>query len=75
MWSRVGGDVVDVASLGRAMSSGRADRARVLGATTLVAGVTALDVICARQLAQSRSAGGVQRSFRVVRSVTVNTPG
>jgi len=49
LWARVAGDAVDLASLASAVGSSRA-RTR-LGATIgAVAGVTALDAICARQL-------------------------
>ena len=50
MWSRVAGDVVDLTSLGTAMASRRANRTRLGTATAAVLGVTALDVLCARQL-------------------------
>jgi len=50
MWSRVAGDLVDLTSLGSAMASRRVNRTRLGTATAAVLGVTALDVLCARQL-------------------------
>jgi uncharacterized membrane protein len=48
LWSRVAGDVVDMASLGRAYtSSGNGRRNRAALGMAAVAGVTALDVWCA----------------------------
>jgi hypothetical protein len=52
MWSRVAGDAVDLATLGAAMSSPTTDKGRAMFATAAVLGVTALDVLCARQLSQ-----------------------
>jgi hypothetical protein len=50
VWSRVAGDVVDLGTLGTALTDEDAHRGRVIGALAMVAGVTALDVLCARQL-------------------------
>ena len=48
LWSRVGGDAVDLATLGQAARDERADRRRLMVATMAVVGVTALDVLAAR---------------------------
>jgi uncharacterized membrane protein len=61
LWSRVGGDALDLASLASAARHEVVDRERVGVAAAAVLGVTALDVICARQL----SAGGEQRDQRL----------
>lgn len=50
LWARVAGDVLDLATLGSALVGGR--RRNVLAAMAMVAGVTALDVLCANQLGQ-----------------------
>jgi uncharacterized membrane protein len=50
VWSRVAGDALDLASLGMACTSPDAKRGRITFATANVLAVTALDVICARQL-------------------------
>ncbi|BCA56036.1 Cyclase/dehydrase [Nitrospira sp. KM1] len=52
MWSRVTGDAVDLACLSAALVAPRADRAKVLAATTAVVGTTVLDVLCALQLSR-----------------------
>jgi uncharacterized membrane protein len=55
LWSRVGGDALDLAWLGKTMASSDADRERLGMATAAVAGVTALDVVAARQMSRQRS--------------------
>src|SRR5215217_4981035 len=52
LWSRVGGDAIDLACLGAAFFSPQAERSRVLTAGAAVAGVTVLDVLCAQQLSR-----------------------
>jgi uncharacterized membrane protein len=70
LWSRVAGDAIDLALLGLATRSRRADLPRLAGAAAAVAGVTALDIIAARR---------TQRAYReanqpVIFSVTINKP-
>jgi uncharacterized membrane protein len=73
VWSRVVGDAVDLACLGAAMLSPRTDKARVAFATANVLGVTALDVLCARQLAAG-DAGEEGRSGSLVsKSMVINS--
>ena len=50
VWSRVAGDALDLASLGAAATSPNAKKGRLAFATANVLAVTALDVICAKQL-------------------------
>jgi uncharacterized membrane protein len=50
VWSRVAGDAIDLASLGAAFASPDAKRGRIAFATANVLAVTALDLICAKQL-------------------------
>ena len=50
LWSRVAGDALDLASLGKAFASPRANKNRVAFATANVLAVTALDLIAANQL-------------------------
>jgi uncharacterized membrane protein len=63
--ARVGGDVLDLAALGSSLVSSR-KRGRVALAAAAVAGVTLLDVLCARQL-QTRS-----RPPRLRKAITIN---
>ena len=55
LWSRVAGDAVDLATLGAAMNSPTTDKGRAMFATAAVLGVTALDIICARQLSENEA--------------------
>ena len=45
LWSRVGGDLIDLALLGTAFASKGANARRAAAATAAVAGVTVLDVL------------------------------
>ena len=78
VWSRVGGDALDLALLGKALSNPENDRGRTLFATANVAAVTALDVMCARQLSRQptseATAGAKKGVLRTKRSVTINRP-
>lgn len=69
LWGRVAGDAVDLASLGAAMSSGRTDKTRLGVAAAAVAGVTALDVYCGRQMTESRTG-----RVRVTQTVIIDRP-
>ncbi len=52
MAARVSGDVLDLGLLGAGLASSGARRGRIAGAVAAVAGVTALDVLCTKQLAE-----------------------
>jgi hypothetical protein len=54
-WSRVAGDAMDLALLGKALAEPSSDRSRTAVATAAVLGVTALDVMCASELSRSRA--------------------
>ena len=53
VWTRVGGDLMDLALLGKAMSSDDNDRTRVSAATAAVVGVTLLDLMTGQRLSKS----------------------
>jgi hypothetical protein len=53
VWSRVGGDAVDLAFLGAAFAGKENNKNRLIGATIAVLGVTALDVMCAQALSSN----------------------
>ena len=57
VWSRVAGDALDLVSLGVAFTSPNAKRGRVAFATANVLAVTALDLICAKQLTGNGNQG------------------
>ena len=78
VWARVGGDVVDLALLGRALRSDRPQRNRVAAATAAVLGVTVLDMLTGRELAREselgeRSGAAAERAPRIEvrRDITV----
>ena len=89
-WSRVAGDALDLASLGKAMSSNDNERSRLAAATAAVVGITILDVLCAERLSngdgrdhQAREGGllprlvgsaATQQGIHVVKTITVNKP-
>jgi hypothetical protein len=50
VWTRVGGDVLDLAYLGASFVSDSSNKRRLVGATAAVLGVAALDLICASKL-------------------------
>lgn len=54
MWARVAGDFLDLATLAPGLRAENAKRGNVALAMAAVAGVTVLDVICARQLSGPR---------------------
>jgi uncharacterized membrane protein len=72
LWSRVGGDILDLAFLGSNLASRDADRKRALAATAAVTGVTVLDAVCAQRL--SAREGGREGVVRGRTSVIVNRP-
>lgn len=69
MAARVGGDALDLALLGAGLVSGKSQRGRVLAATAAVAGVTALDVLCRKQLSNGISVNG---AVHTTQSIAVN---
>jgi uncharacterized membrane protein len=78
VWSRVAGDALDLALLGKVMANPQNHRGRTLFATANVLAVTALDVMAARQLSMQpktvANAGADAGIIRTKRSITVNRP-
>src|SRR6185369_7523301 len=58
VWSRVGGDMMDLALLTLALATNSRRRGRIAAATAAVAGVTALDLLCSEQLSDGVGQGG-----------------
>jgi uncharacterized membrane protein len=76
-WGRVTGDAMDLALLGRAMTSRRNDTRRLAAATAVVAGVTVLDVLAARRLGRGEDAEGIEgrphaKGIRVRKAITID---
>jgi hypothetical protein len=63
VWSRVGGDALDLATLGTAASGPNPRDASPVAAIVAVAGVTALDVACARTLALEAQAADATTDY------------
>ena len=85
VWSRVGGDLMDLALLGKAMNSDENDRGRLAAATAAVLGVTVVDFITGRDLSREgdqegdgierrRAGSGQARGVQVTEAITVNRP-
>jgi uncharacterized membrane protein len=72
VWSRVAGDALDLASLGMAFASPNSQKPKLRFATANVLAVTALDVLCARELSRKdgNTAGGAstRKSLIISRS-------
>ncbi|MBV8907001.1 MAG: cyclase/dehydrase, partial [Acidobacteriia bacterium] len=68
MTARVSGDALDLALLGAGLISSDSKKGRVIAATAAVAGVTALDILCRKQLSNGASASpnGHKRSIQTV---------
>jgi uncharacterized membrane protein len=69
LWSRVGGDMMDLSLLALALASHRRTRGRIAAAAAAVVGVTALDLLCGERLTDSVGRDG---SIRTGKSVHVN---
>jgi uncharacterized membrane protein len=75
VWSRVGGDVIDLSFLGSAIAARDSERGRAIAATVAVIGVTALDVACAALLSRGVEGGRSRRNgVRVEEVTTINRP-
>ena len=78
MWSRVAGDALDLALLGKALANPDNNRGRTMFAIANVLAVTALDVIAAKQLSMQPEGEASEAAERGViltkRSVTVGKP-
>ncbi len=78
VWSRVAGDALDLAFLGRALANPDNNRGRTLFATANVLAVTALDVVCAKQLSRqpktSANEGADKGIIHTRRAITVGRP-
>jgi uncharacterized membrane protein len=69
VWSRVVGDAMDLALLGKALTSSGTQTALVGAATAAVAGVTALDVLCGARLSS-----GANSAIHVAKAITIGRP-
>jgi uncharacterized membrane protein len=63
VWSRVAGDMLDLALLGSQLDSDNPERQKTLAATMSVLGVTAVDLYTARTLSQQSNGGSGSRQW------------
>ncbi len=70
LWSRVAGDIMDLALLRRAFENERANKVLLAATTAAVAGVTAMDVRCS--LEYTRKAAGREDGGRVSKNIMIN---
>lgn len=69
LWTRVAGDAMDLAILGKALGAKRINRKRLLAATAAVAGVSALDIYCSQKI---RKDGADTKAIQVRKSITID---
>lgn len=75
LWSRVGGDAIDLASLGAAAGQEHTERTRLAIATAAVAGVAALDVFAAIGLTRRGDAfEGFAVEVKHEQAITIKAP-
>lgn len=72
VWSRVFGDALDIAALGRAFISPGSKKTRVALATANVLGITALDLLTSQQLGRHNGATNAAGDIKVNTSVFIN---
>jgi uncharacterized membrane protein len=72
VWSRVAGDVMDIATLAAAASSRSTSRTGLAFATANVLGVTALDVYCAQELTRAQEGNAQPDTIHMSKSVVIN---
>ena len=71
LWSRVGGDMMDLALLGSALNSESSRKGRLAAATAAVAGVTVVDLLAS---ADASREAGPDGGILVETAITVNRP-
>jgi uncharacterized membrane protein len=77
VWTRVGGDLMDLALLGRALRSDDTERSRLAVSTAAVVGRTILDVFAGQSLAREfagHPAAGRWRGIEIRRAITIDRP-
>jgi len=72
IWSRIGGDIMDVAVLSAAFTLPNAKRDRIVAATAMVAGVTAMDWLCVQRLSGNPSRVFEDEMIPVKKTIAVN---
>jgi uncharacterized membrane protein len=74
LWARVGGDIIDLVALANALTFKGAKPANIAIAAAAVTGVTALDLRCAEELRDGRSAAARPKNINVKKTILINRP-
>ncbi len=74
IWGRVGGDILDLATLATGLEAGNPKRDNVALAAVLVAGVTAIDVVCVQGLSVDKRLAPPGTTERPARSGFPRSP-
>jgi uncharacterized membrane protein len=74
VWSRIAGDMIDVACLSAAFTRPFAKRDRIAAATAMVAGVTAMDWLCLEELNGQSGRAFEGEARPVKKSMAINRP-
>jgi uncharacterized membrane protein len=78
LWSRVAGDIMDLALLGRALDDEQGDRKRILGAAAAVAGALLIDAYAAQQASRAGARASAEREreagIRLQHAITIDRP-
>ncbi|HWA74040.1 MAG TPA: SRPBCC family protein [Polyangiaceae bacterium] len=74
LWSRLGGDIIDLALLKTELVSVESDRTRGIAATAAVLGVAAIDGLAALELSREESANHANQAVYVTAAITINRP-
>lgn len=77
LWSRVAGDVMDLALLSRALDDEEQDRRRIFGAAAAVAGALLIDAYAAQRMTRSTAGGaaaGRESGIRIQHAITIGRP-
>lgn len=76
LWSRVAGDMMDLALLGQALQRPDSNQERVAATTAAIAGITAVDVLASQQVSAARAEAQTpgNSASRRVRAATIYKP-
>jgi uncharacterized membrane protein len=75
VWSRVGGDLMDLALMGRALVSRRSEKDRAAATTAALVGITAVDLLGSVGLSRRPGHGGAEeQGMHVRKAITVKRP-
>ena len=74
LWSRVFGDVVDLAVLGKAAASPESNRLRVAAAAVAITGMTVIDFRVSRQLTEVAGSIEDDDAIHIAKTIMINRP-